>query len=469
MSDTLYILVVDDEPDLEPLIRQKFRRQIKSNDYDFRIAHDGHEALERLEEHPEIDIILTDINMPRMDGLTLLSKLHEAGGLRKAVVVTAYGDMENIRTAMNRGAFDFLTKPIDLDDLEITIRKAQVIVDRERKAELARETFGRYLSDRVVATLLDHPDGMRLGGEKRTTTLLMSDIRGFSMISERLNPEDVVEILNIYLREMTEIIHSFDGTIDEFIGDGILTVFGAPIAHEDDALRAVACAVAMELAMDDVNAKLTERGFPTLEMGIGINTGEVVVGNIGSQMRAKYGVVGSNVNLTSRIESFTVGGQILVSERTMMDAGDALSVSRSMEVPMKGFAHPVSIYEIIGVGSPYNLRLPVGSSELIMLESPVPVTYAALDGKHVSNESRDGRVLQLSEHEALLETPDGLDELANIRLTFLGETLSMANYESVDVYGKVTRAEQDDQCYLVRFTAVPGEATQALSNLVAGV
>ncbi|HEY5564626.1 MAG TPA: adenylate/guanylate cyclase domain-containing protein, partial [Rhodothermia bacterium] len=347
MSQTLHILVVDDEPDLEPLIRQRFRRQIKANVYEFKIAHDGQEALQRLEEHPEIDIVLTDINMPRMDGLTLLSKLPETGGLRKAVVVTAYGDMENIRTAMNRGAFDFLTKPIDLEDLEITIRKAQAIVDRERKAELARETFGRYLSDRVVATLLDHPDGMRLGGEKRTATVVMSDIRGFSMISERLKPEEVVEILNIYLGEMTEIIHSFDGTIDEFIGDGILIVFGAPIAHEDDALRAVGCAVAMQLGMDDVNAQLTERGFPKLEMGIGINTGEVVVGNIGSQMRAKYGVVGSHVNLTSRIESFTVGGQILVSGRTLEEAGGVLTVGRRMEVPMKGFAHPVPIFEIV--------------------------------------------------------------------------------------------------------------------------
>lgn len=467
MSDTLHILVVDDEPDLEPLIRQKFRRQIRSRAYDFKIARDGQEALNRLEEHPEIDIVLTDINMPRMDGLTLLSKLPETGGLRKAVVVTAYGDMENIRIAMNRGAFDFLTKPIDLDDLEITIRKAQVIVDRERKAELARETFGRYLSDRVVSTLLDDPEGMRLGGEKRPVTLLMSDIRGFSMISERLNPEDVVEILNIYLGEMTEIIHSFDGTIDEFIGDGILTVFGAPIAHEDDALRAVACAVAMELGMDEVNAKLTERGFPTLEMGIGINTGEVVVGNIGSQMRAKYGVVGSNVNLTSRIESFTVGGQILVSERTLHDVGDVLKISRSMEVPMKGFAHPISIYEIMGVGAPYNLYLPVGKSELITLGSPVPITYAALDGKHVSAESRHGHVLKISEHEALLETPDGLDELANIRLTFPGETLSMPGTESVDVYAKVTEGRQDGERFLVRFTAVPGEAAQALSDLVA--
>jgi len=468
MSETLHILVVDDEPDLEPLIKQKFRRQIRSEVYDFRIAHDGHEALQCLEDHPEIDIVLTDINMPRMDGLTLLSKLPETGGMRKAVVVTAYGDMENIRTAMNRGAFDFLTKPIDLEDLEITIKKAQTIVDRERKAELARETFGRYLSDRVVSTLLDDPDGMRLGGEKRTVTILMSDIRGFSMISERLNPEDVVEILNIYLGEMTEIIHRYDGTIDEFIGDGILTVFGAPIAHEDDALRAVACGIAMELAMEDVNKQLSDRGFPNLEMGIGINTGEVVVGNIGSQMRAKYGVVGSNVNLTSRIESFTVGGQVLVSARTLADTGDRLTVSRRMEVPMKGFTHPVPIFEILAVGAPYNLHLHEGRSALAELNPPIPITYAALDGKHVSDQMRDGTLVKISEREALLETPDGLDELANIRLTLSGDIISMPELGDFDVYAKVTKSEQDERRILVRFTAVPGDAAEGLRTLVSG-
>ena len=199
MQASLKILVVDDEPDLAPLIRQKFRRQIKEGNLAFVIANDGVEALERLEEFPEIDIVLTDINMPRMDGLTFLSKMTEIGGMRKAVVVTAYGDMENIRTAMNRGAFDFLTKPIDLEDLEITIGKASDVVKRERTAALVRETFGRYLSDNVVSTLLDNPEGIKLGGEKRVVTIMMSDLRGFSMVSERLPPEEVVDLLNIYL------------------------------------------------------------------------------------------------------------------------------------------------------------------------------------------------------------------------------------------------------------------------------
>jgi adenylate cyclase len=281
-----------------------------------------------------------------------------------------------------------------------------------------------------------------------------------------MNPEDVVEILNIYLGEMTEIIHAYDGTIDEFIGDGILIVFGAPIVHEDDALRAVGCALAMQLRMDHVNARLTERGFPTLEMGIGINTGEVVVGNIGSQMRAKYGVVGSAVNLTSRIESFTVGGQVLVSERTLKDAGDGLRVNRTMEVPMKGFAHPVPIFEIVGVGDPYNLELPIAGTEMITLGSPIDITYAALDGKHVSDDNLDGRILKISQREALLETQDGLDELANIRLTFGGDVLSIADVESVEVYAKVTTAGSGERRSVIRFTAIPGEAAAALGNLV---
>ncbi len=386
MHSSLKILVVDDEPDLAPLIRQKFRRQIREGSLEFAIAHDGIEALERLEESPEIDVVLTDLNMPRMDGLTFLSKMADAGGVRKAIVVTAYGDMENIRTAMNRGAFDFLTKPIDLEDLEITIGKATEIVKRERTAALVRETFGRYLSDSVVSTLLDNPDGVKLGGEKRVVTIMMSDLRGFSIVSERLPPEKVVDLLNIYLGKMADVITAFSGTIDEFIGDGILAVFGAPVLGENDALHAVACAVAMQLAMDDVNQELVTRGFQPLEMGIGINTGEVVVGNIGSQTRTKYGVVGSHVNLTSRIESFTVGGQILISERTLKDAGPGIDVHRSFEARMKGFVDPVQVFEIDGVQDPFNLALPTRDLALKYLREPLKVTYRALDGKHVDGE-----------------------------------------------------------------------------------
>ena len=318
------VLVVDDEPDLAALIRQKFRRRIRNGELDFVFAGDGQEALDQLESHPNVDLVLTDINMPRMDGLTLLAKLAQLGGGEGqpgAVVVTAYGDMMNIRTAMNRGAFDFLTKPIDLDDLEVTLGKALERVVERKKAAHARETVGRYLSDEVAEALLAGPEATELGGERRRVTILMSDLRGFSALSERLAPERVVDVLNIHLGVMGNVIAEYGGTIDEYIGDGILVLFGAPVAREDHARRAIACALAMQLAMDEVNERATAIGLPRLQMGIGISTGDVVVGNIGSERRMKYGVVGSPVNETGRIESATVGGQILVSESTLTEGG----------------------------------------------------------------------------------------------------------------------------------------------------
>lgn len=358
MADRNTILVVDDEPDVADLIRQRFKRHVKSGDFYFVAAMDGIEALEALDRNDEIDVVLTDIRMPRMDGLTLLSRLGELDRLLRSIVVTAYGDMQNLRTAMNRGAFDFLTKPLDLDDLEITIDKAIRSVEQQKRAEHVRELFGRYLSPDILASLLREPAALALGGERRRVTLLMSDLCGFTSLSERLPPEQVVELLNVYLGRMTDVIARYNGTIDEFIGDAIFVIFGAPIRSEGHALRAVACAVDMQLAMQDVNTRLNELNLPWIEMGIAVNTGEVVVGNIGSARRAKYGVVGSPVNLVSRMEGCTAGGQILISESTLLDAGPGVRTSRKFDVAAKGFSAPVSLYEVDGVGSPHHLTLP---------------------------------------------------------------------------------------------------------------
>ena len=157
-----------------------------------------------------------------------------------------------------------------------------------RSAQDIRKTFGRYLTDEVVATLLESPEGLQLGGEHRKITILTSDLRGFTATSERLPPEEVVKILNFYLGYMADVITKYQGTIDEFMGDGILVLFGAPIAREDDPARAVACAIDMQLVMEPINKQIKEWGLTPLEMGIGINTGEVVVGNIGSLKRTKY-------------------------------------------------------------------------------------------------------------------------------------------------------------------------------------
>jgi adenylate cyclase len=184
-----------------------------------------------------------------------------------------------------------------------------------------------------------------MGGERRRITMLTSDIRGFTATAEKLPPEEVIKILNFYLGHMAEVITKYQGTIDEFMGDGILVLFGAPTHRNDDAQRSVACALEMELAMTPVNQQMTAWGFAPLSMGIGINTGEVVVGNIGSEKRTKYGIVGNQVNLTYRIESYTTGGQILISENTLQEAEETVIINGTKIVQPKGIQEFITIYD----------------------------------------------------------------------------------------------------------------------------
>ena len=284
--------------------------------------------------------------------------------------------MDSIVQCIEMGAEDYLMKPPDqvllrarigacldkkrMRDQEIELHKQlrQVNAALEVRNRFIRETFGRYLSDEIVENILESPTGLNLGGETRNVTVMMSDLRGFTTLGEQLPPEDVVGMINIYLEKMTEVILKYHGTIDEFIGDAILVIFGAPIQRQDDALCAVACAIEMQLAMDEVNRRNCEVGYPELAMGIGINTGSVVVGNIGSTKRVKYGVVGKNVNLTSRIESYTSGGQILVSESTVNACAGMLRINGTMEVTPKGINHPITIYDVGGIAGDFNVCLP---------------------------------------------------------------------------------------------------------------
>lgn len=457
----LKILVVDDEPDVSQLVRQKFRRRMRQGELDFVYAYDGVEALDALEEHSDIDIVLTDINMPRMDGLTLLAEMNKQDRLLKAIVISAYGDLDNIRKAMNQGAFDFLMKPINLNDLEITIDKVGATVEQQKRAQVVRAAFGRYLSDEVVNTLLDDPTALKLGGEKRPVTMMMSDLRGFSTLSEQFPPEQVVEVLNIYLGRMADIIAQHHGTINEFIGDAIFVLFGAPVRRDDDATRAVACAIAMQQAMADVNAALAERDLPPLEMGIGINTGDVVVGNIGSEKRTKYAAVGHHVNLTSRIESYTVGGQILISASTRDAAGDALQLSRQLHVSVKGFSEPIPIFEVEGIGGPYDLQLPEQAEAFADLADPLAVRCTILDGKHLSNETHVGTFTHLAPSGARLRTTCPMELLANLKIALHPDGPDAPS--AGDLYAKVVG--RTDGATQIRFTAVPVEVADLLRGL----
>jgi class 3 adenylate cyclase len=220
-----------------------------------------------------------------------------------------------------------------------------------------QKTFGRYLSDGIVQKLLDTPEGLRLGGETRHVTILMSDLRDFTSLTEGMEPERVMRLLNNYLGAMTEIIAGFGGTIVEFIGDAVFALFGLPSPDDDDAERAVACALTMQLAMRGVNAAAAAAGLPPLEMGIALNTGDVIVGNIGGETRTKYGAVGSHVNLAGRLQAHAAGGEIVISESTRAAAGAGVELGTSLAIRVKGFTVPVLVHDVRGLGAPYDLRL----------------------------------------------------------------------------------------------------------------
>ncbi|MGI0486621.1 CHASE2 domain-containing protein [Pantanalinema rosaneae CENA516] len=331
-----------------------------------------------------------------------------------------------------------------------------------------RKTFGRYLTDEIVANLLESPKGLSLGGERREITILTSDLRGFTATSERLPPEEVIKVINFYLGHMADIITQYQGTIDEFMGDGILVLFGAPTQRSDDAERAIACAVAMQLAMTEVNQTVKAWGLAPLEMGIGINTGEVVVGNIGSEKRTKYGVMGSQVNLTYRIESYTTPGQVLISESTLKAAGAIVQVIDQKEVKPKGVQNPLQIYDVGGITGAYNLYLPQEEEVFVPLPTTIPVIYTELSGKHVGEVMLQGWLVQLSAKGALLKLDDpnsaALPEpLSNLKLNFLPWGDQTTN--SDDVYAKVLdRPADPGGCYIL-FTAKPPAVATQLETL----
>lgn len=338
-----------------------------------------------------------------------------------------------------------------------------------RSAGDIRKTFGRYLTDEVVANLLEHPEGLKMGGERRKITILTSDLRGFTALSERLSPEEVVKILNFYLSHMADTITHFQGTIDEFMGDGILVLFGAPTVRDDDPERAIACAVAMQQAMLEVNQQIHAWGLPNLEMGIGINTGEVVVGNIGSEKRTKYGIVGSQVNLTYRIESYTTGGQILISETTLREVKIDVKIEGSKEVSPKGVPQPITIYDITGIGAPYNLYIVKEEEIYYPLTQPISLEYAVVEGKDIGNTIYQGKLVQLSAKggEVRLEgrgTSTVPAPLCNIKLNFLSLN-SAEDFSNEDIYAKVLEEPAGQGCFYIQFTAKPPKVDARLKEI----
>ncbi len=333
----------------------------------------------------------------------------------------------------------------------------------ERGKRFIRSTFSKYLAPAVVDQMLQDPAKLRLGGETRRLTIMMSDLRGFTAMAERMKPAEVLGVLNHYLGAMADIIMEYGGTIDEFIGDAILVIFGAPIEAPGDARRAVACAIAMQRAMKAINEHNTALGLPRLEMGIALNTGEVIVGNIGSDKHVKYGVVGSHVNLTARIESNTVGGQVLISGTTLELAGDELDVGPKQMIVAKGFPEPIPAYEIKGIGGEFGLALEAVDLGLVALAAPVDLRYRVMKGKNEEGEEHEAQVTALSALGATLTlSPEAtLEPLQNLKLRVLaGPDEPVAG----DLYAKVMQVGATTE---LRFTAVPPAVERFIADRIA--
>jgi len=218
-----------------------------------------------------------------------------------------------------------------------------------REKEVIKGAFSKYVTKNVMDRILEHPDGLKLGGEKRVITIFFSDIRGFTPMSEVLTAEEVVHLLNEYFTAMTTIIFKYEGTIDKFMGDAIMAVYGAPIEMSDHAERAVLAAVEMSEKMKELQAKWKMEGKREVNIGIGINTGEVVVGNIGSNERMEYTSIGDNVNLTQRLESVAEKGQILISAATYERVKHKINARMLDPIKVKGKVDKVLAYSVEGL------------------------------------------------------------------------------------------------------------------------
>ena len=312
----------------------------------------------------------------------------------------------------------------------------------DMRNRLLQDTFGRYLSDDIVKEILDTPDGLKLGGQKHELTIMMSDLRGFTMMCSRMDPQPLITMLNHYFAEMYDTISRYKGTLIEFLGDGMLVIFGAPVSTKAHASYAVAAAVEMQRKMKEVNAWNAERGYPELAMGIGINTDEVILGNIGSESRTKYGVLGSAVNLTGRIESYTTEGQIVISPTTRDRIPEELVIEQEFLASPKGVTGEITMTVVSGIGGEFGLYLERAAETAQPLAAPLPVRFQVLEGKHVDGEQKEGTVLALSAHQAVMETAATVQIFDNLCLDLCGK-----------LYAKATACEGHE--VTLRFTAKP--------------
>lgn len=384
------ILIVDDEPDMEALMRQMFRREIKDRQLAFAFAGDGVAALEQLAAMPAIDLVVSDINMPRMDGLTLLEEITRLGRGVTTLVVSAYGDLQNIRTAMNRGAFDFITKPIDFADLQATIAKSLRHIEalrenqrRQAEAEQAHAALARYFSPNLAARLADDGAAASLASQRRDIVTVFSDVAGFTTLVEALEPDILAPLLNNYLTALTDIVFEHGGTVAKIVGDALHIIFGAPESHADDAARAVRCMLAMDRFAEDYRESWRVKGVSLGVTRIGGHAGSAIVGNFGGGRFFDYTAYGDTVNTAARLETANKGLGTRLCVSGALAAGVPGFVGRPIgDLMLRGRAEPISAFEPLS--EPDTEALALYTAAFAKLEEGAPdamAAFAALVGR----------------------------------------------------------------------------------------
>jgi adenylate cyclase len=393
---TATILFVDDEPDLEPLVLQKFRNQIRDGSVSFMFARDGLEALQSIAQHPHVDLVVSDINMPRMDGLSLLAKLQEAEDKKSTIIVSAYGDMSNIRTAMNRGAFDFLTKPIDFGDLEMTIDKTIRHVEmmrearqRQAAAERAHASLSRYFSPQIASRLACEGEADGMAVHWRDVAIIFTDVTSFTSLVETAAPEVFGPVINEYVGGMTEIVFAHEGTVAKVIGDGIQILFNAPSDQPDYAARAIACAHDLDAWAQDFRERWKSKGVNFGITRIGVHAGPAMVGNFGGSRFFDYTAYGDIINTASRLEAANkfLGTRICVSA-TVAKTVENFKGRPVGDLMLRGRSEPLRAYEPLRAevfAAPAMAQYSEAFAKLEAGDAAAMPAFAALVGAHADD------------------------------------------------------------------------------------
>jgi adenylate cyclase len=324
--------------------------------YEVVCFQDPFEALEQV-SRVQPALVLSDLEMPGLDGVALCERLKERGARGVPVIILTANDMESRRVqGLRAGADDYIHKGASLEELSARIES---VVRRTGETERMRKLFARYTSDAVVEEILKRHEGVVLTGERREVTVVFADLRNFTHLAEMLSPERTVAVLNHVLGALSDAVLTCGGTLDKFLGDGLMAVFGAPVARPDDVVRALQAARMMVAAIERLNAQPPKEIFetfidqasggdlPQLQLGVGINTGQVVVGTVGSALRTDYTCIGDAVNVASRLCALAAPGEVLVGARTWALGERSARFEPLPPVQLKGRSQPVLAYRAL--------------------------------------------------------------------------------------------------------------------------